>query len=211
MSRLIAGTVALSLALFITGCTTEPAPATPAQPAKDQVLIVDLDRVLQSLGKDDEINEEIAAFNQKIAQQMVAIRQSFAKQLEAKQKEFGDEPTEEQKKVLQNMVVEANQKWQQAQNQAVASSQNERSRLRKKFVDQVTIEAKAIANERGAKVVIAKSAGVLWNVDGIDISDAVYKAMLASGAATKISEPTPEPKLEDTSATEATQPSEAAE
>lgn len=182
--------VAMMLALGLYGCT-EPAPQ--AEPAKDQVLVVDLDRVLKALGKDKEIAEEIKTYNQGIAQRMVTIAQSFKKQLEEKQKEFGDEPTDEQKQVLQNMVLEANQKWQQLQNQAGQSSRTEQSRLLNKFRELVQRESKAMAQERGANIVIAKSPGMLWNVDGIDLTDEVIKRLMASGAAVSAPAPTPTP------------------
>ncbi len=224
MFRLITGTVALSLALFITtGCkdtAPAPQPQPQAEPAKDQVLVVDLDRVVKALDKDKQIEAEIQAHNQKIAQQMVAIAQQWKKQFEDKQKEFGDNPTEEQKNILQTMALEASQKWQGYQNQASASARNERSRLYKKFQNLVSIEGKAIAQERGAKVVVAKIPNVLWHEDAVDITDEVIKAMLANPEATATPTPSPTPTpapapaptpAPETGATDATQPGEAAE
>jgi Skp family chaperone for outer membrane proteins len=181
----------------LAGCDWNAGAQTPGADAAaaSSVAIVDLHDVLQRLGRDTEMNEELETKREELRQLLAKDTAAMQKEFADKKQQFGEEPTEEQQKELQALGARITLVTRQAQAQYNADFNTYRQQLINKFREQVKPVASAVAKERNALVVLARDDGVVLAYDAaVDITDDVVARMLntpagAAPPAKKESEP----------------------
>ena len=166
--------LALGLALSVVACGKTP--------WGEGILVVDLEAVAKATGKLEVMRQEIDGANAILTGQL----QNLASQLETvlieEQEKIGDKGSEEGKKKLQAMLVQAQQQVQNSRNIALQKSQQFQSELVRSFRQDVKRVAHEIATKRGGRLVVTDSESILWLDNSIDITDEVIASFRARSA-----------------------------
>lgn len=165
---------------LVAGCGAQGANQTaPAVTGGGGAVVVNLQDVLQRLGRDAELNKSLQEKQQEQRQQLAGYTSTLRQQYEDKKAEFGDNPNEEQQRQLQALQVEMNLRLRQAQAQTNAEFTEYQKQLVSRFREQVKPVAREIAAERNANIVLARDDGVVLSFDAsIDITDEVVERMI---------------------------------
>ena len=157
---------------LMTGCLEESKPQAKVEPAKPQMVVVDLDAVADSLGLRERLTRTLQAANAELIKKREAAQQQLQTLLTDRRAEIGEEPTEEQKKEWVNMANQARAKMAQIDQEIQAIS----VRNKQAVIAQVRAEIKpfveSVAKRHGATVVAEKSS-LFWAEKSLDISDDV--------------------------------------
>jgi Skp family chaperone for outer membrane proteins len=142
------------------------------------IVVVDLHRVYQDLGRDLTDMQEMRKEQSALETRLQSLRENLRESISAKEKEFGENPTEEQKKLLSAMKKDAVLKV----NQEISRNRNALQKYQTELIQEFRKEVKPIAEEIGAKqgatTVLVASPEVILSCDpSILITDEVVEAM----------------------------------
>jgi Skp family chaperone for outer membrane proteins len=153
--------------------------ATSATNQPSNVAILDLERLASETGYLRQINARLQDVSAGLQAELGKVQNTLNAQLGAKQEKFGDKPSKEQKEELNKLYGAAQLQLQQAQQNAVARINKERSQSVAQLHDTLRPYAKQIAADHGMKVVLLKSDTWLFDSDpSADITDEVIAAVL---------------------------------
>ncbi len=158
--------------LFVGGCE---------RPSHSPVAIVDLDAVARALGRDDVIEQQINAANEKLSSQVLQIAKTLQEQLREQQASIGDHPNEDKQSQLEARTAEANRQLQATQAEARQRAAMFRNAVVARFRAEVQPVAMDIARQIGASIVLTSAVPTVWFDSSIDITDEVIAEMRARG------------------------------
>jgi Skp family chaperone for outer membrane proteins len=151
-------------AVLVAGCGHE---------AKSGVAILDLTAVANATGQDEVIRVKAEASRNELMAQLQQLAQNLDQQLAAEVEKLGDNPTAEQQQFVQQLNVQARNQLAEVQQQAQGQANQIEQSLIAEFTDSVTPLAQAIAESRGAQVILAQDAYLFWYDPSRDITDEV--------------------------------------
>lgn len=194
--------VGLALALCgamigFSGCGTQTSgsadnSSTPA--AHGGLAVIDLDRVAASLGREQEMEDELKQRQASLNDSLRELHQKAREEFDLKKQEYGEKPTDEQQQELQRIQNQLNTALANSQRKAQISLEVHKQELISKFRGDVRPIAQEIAASRGLSVVIPKNDGLLLSIDpGVDITSQVIERMQAKPTA-KPAAATPAPQ-----------------
>lgn len=163
-----------TLPLFLTGCDNKSSHA---------VAVVDLDAVAKALGKDQTLTKQLQDVNNDINQQLTKIGQSYQQQLKDASDKAGPKPSDQDKKNLQAMQNDAQQKFAAYQQAGANKLRETQAKLADDFRNEVKPFAERFARQKGAGVVMVSTGMILWMDNQLDITGDVITAMRAAPAA----------------------------
>lgn len=166
--------IVAALMLLVVGCER-----TPQSP----VAIVDLDAVASALGRDDVIEQQINAANEKLSSQVLQIAKTLQEQLREQQASIGERPDAEKQSQLEARTAEANRQLQATQAEARQRAALFRNAVVARFRAEVQPVAMEIARQRGVSIVLTSAVPTVWFDSSIDITGEVIAAMRARGNA----------------------------
>ena len=148
-----------------------------------RVAVLDLERVAKETGYTRQISTQLGGLRSNLQNKLTEVQNQLNTQLNDKQGEFGSKPNEEQRKILNQLFVNAKLQLQQAQQQASDLVQQERSNLIYQLRDILRPYAKQVAGKRGMDVVILKTDTLIFdNSPDSDITDEVISAVVEAKA-----------------------------
>lgn len=159
---------------------------TVAPSGSGSVAVIDLNRVAQLLGRDQQIADALKSSDAQLGQQLANYQSQLKQQLEEKKSEQQTESGAQSQKVqLASYAQGLNQQLSKARTTAVQSLQNHRRQLVLKFREEVSPVATSVARERGLGVIVVKTDALLTHESQIDISDEVAQRLLAATGGAK--------------------------
>jgi Skp family chaperone for outer membrane proteins len=167
-------TVSLAAVLLIAGCDqiAGKGPGT---------LIVDLAAVAKATGQETAMQEQAQTAREDLNAELANAAQNLEQQIEQERVASGDTPTAEQELQLQQMAMQAQQRYGQLQAEAQQQAQQHEVNLVLEFREQIKPFAEKIARSRGASVVLLADQSVFWIDPTIDITGGVIDALSAEG------------------------------
>ena len=138
--------------------------------SKSNAVVVDLNAVSKATGYDDVINQEMKAVNENLTKQLQAITVDLNKQLATHKENFGKAISIEQQQQLQELLIKANQQLELKQVEANQKSAQHKESLVLAWREKLQPRVQAIANDKGANVVLVQSPLLMWFDTAIDIT-----------------------------------------
>jgi Skp family chaperone for outer membrane proteins len=172
--------VIVSVALSLFGSWGLLQLASPA--SSGSVAVIDLNRVAQQLGRDQEIADALKSNDAQLVQQLAQYQSQLKQQLEDKKSQQQAASSDDQTSRVQlaSYAQGLNQQLVKARSTAAQSLQNHRRQLVLKFREEVSPFAISVARERRLGVVVVKTDDLLTHDSQIDITDEVAERMLAA-------------------------------
>lgn len=165
----------VAVCVAVTGCGMQVGGSTAT--AKGGLAVVDLDVVAKTLGRQQEMQQEINTAQNAVVQALGREEQTLNRQLADLRERAGDSPTDEHKVQLGELQKRYNFLLQQ-RDAAVTQLQKNQISLVNNFRSEIRPVAQEIAAKKGLSVVIPKNEGLLLSVDpGVDITADVIQAM----------------------------------
>jgi len=143
------------------------------------VLIVDLNAIAKATGQDQAMQKQAQTGRADINARLLESAQGLQQQLEAERAKAGDTLTEEQATQLQQMTVQAQQKYAQLQAEAQQKVQQYEASLVQEFRERIEPFAEKIARTRGARVILLSDQSIFWHDTAVDVTDEVIVALHA--------------------------------
>jgi len=193
--------VMLILLAWAAGCERKAPPASTSPAGRS--VVVDLDAVAKAVGRMETITQQIRQANQSLLAQRAKLAQDMERQIKEAIEKAGDKPTDDQKKEIQQMRFNANQRMQMIDLEVRQKSGQVRATAITAFRDEVRPVAERLARERRAGVVLTSTEQVLWFDPENDITSDVIAALRSSDSSGRTSGTAIDPAP---SATEPAQP-----
>lgn len=133
-------------------------------------VIVDLNAVSKATGQDDVLNIEMEAVNANLTSQIQKITDNLNKVLAEQKEKFGKDITIEEQQQLQELLIKANQQLDLKRNEANQKSAQHKQNLVLTWKDKLQPVVQAIANEKGASVVLVQNPLLMWFDSSLDIT-----------------------------------------
>ncbi len=150
------------------------------------VAIVDLDEIARRLGRDLQMNEQVAQREQAYNEQLVSIQSQIREQLAARSEALGETPTEAQKQELEKIPQQLAGELTQARHKARADVLHFRRRLVDHLREELKPVARQAAAERGLTIVMTKNDSVVFDVaPECDVTEAVIAKLQATATASR--------------------------
>ncbi|MAT66560.1 MAG: hypothetical protein CMN57_13080 [Gammaproteobacteria bacterium] len=153
---------------------------TPGENTPDSPLVVDITAVAKALGRDEVMEQQLAATRDQLNRQLDEITHDLNSQLEEKQAELAEQADEAQTQELQALALQARQTLEQTRALAQQKALAYRSSLVLAFQEEVRAEAAEIARQRGATSVMLANVATLWFDPRTDITGEVIARMRAA-------------------------------
>ena len=191
----------LGSSLFLSACDKLPGSSSPTdKPARaagtHAVAVLDLAAVAKALGRDEVLKQQVQAAGQQLRQQLSEFSTGLQTKLREEQAKLGSTPTDDERKQLQQQLLQAQRQVQQSQVLARQKATQFQNQLAMQFRDEIRPVAAQIARDLGASTV-APANTLLWFDSSVDITGAVIDAMRAKGAATGAPVLVPAPAQQD--------------
>jgi len=147
-------------------------------------LIVDLNAVAKALGRDEEMEKEMRANEQKLQAQLDKIAENLQAQVTKEKNKLGKKPSKKDTLRFQQFSEQAQQAFRKQQRAAQQKAAQLRDQLVSRFREDVKSVAMPVAQKRGASSIKILGPDMLWYEPEIDITDEVIGQMRASGQKT---------------------------
>ena len=149
------------------------------------ILIVDLDAVAKGTGRQEIMQKELEFANLRLTEQLKLVASQLEESVSEEKNKLGKSASNEDKKQLENLVLQAQQQLLNSKNLAVQQSTEFRSDLILKFRKEVGAIAQEIASKSGVKLVLISNYETLWFDPASDITDEVI-AIIRSRASSNV-------------------------
>jgi Skp family chaperone for outer membrane proteins len=144
------------------------------------VAVIDLNRVAQELGRDQQIVETIKSSDATLGQQLATYQTQLQQQFAEKKSQSETDDAANNRVELVKYERVLNQQLSKARQNAQQSLGNQRRQLVLQFREEVTPIATAVAQERGLSVVVVETEAMLSHESHVDITDAVVARLRSS-------------------------------
>jgi Skp family chaperone for outer membrane proteins len=173
----------LGCAILLLGCGGG---SSGSRSGAGHVAVVDLDEVAKRLGRDVSMSESVRSKEASLNGEIATYWAAREKQLSEKRKEFGNQPSDEQKKLLTGMEIQARSQLNQLRTKAAGAVNQHRADVIRQFREEVKAAAQKIAEKKSIDLVLTKNDTVVFLYQSVvDITDDVVARMLpASSPAT---------------------------
>jgi Skp family chaperone for outer membrane proteins len=167
-----AGFVTLLIAAVLAGgCGGDDEQAGDQTGAPGRVAVIDLNRIVTDLGKQEEIEQRVQEYADSLSEPLQELEQDLNERIQALQEAVEGEPTEQQQQELQR-INQDRRRLQVAVAQARQQVNLARQQLYAAFAEQVRPVARRIAEQRGMTLVVPSTA-VQWYASEVSITDEV--------------------------------------
>jgi Skp family chaperone for outer membrane proteins len=149
----------------------------PASPPSIQIASCNLDEVAEELGLRQKMDELLSNRQALLKSEVINVQQQLQDAVKKKIEEAGESPTEEQKKQLARLQLEATQRLGQAQTQATQLLNQHRASLIQQIRTKIKIPVDQVAREKGINMVVTEHPDFLIFTSGAaDITSDVISA-----------------------------------
>jgi len=162
----------LAAVLLIAGCDRIPGMGP-------DTLIVDLAAVAKATGQEQSMQTQAKTAREEFNAKLVESGRNLEQQIAQERTRIGDTPNQEQELQLQQMTVQAQQRYAQLQAEAQQNVQQFEINLVLEFRERVKPFAEKIARSRNAKVILLADQIVFWLEPGVDMTGEVIAALRA--------------------------------
>ena len=183
MLRVCSWFACLVLTLSVVGCNDDASSAPAGGAAGGQpigtVAIIDLAEVAKALGRADEITKAIQDRQTELAANLNGLKTRLRSDINEQAKALGAVPTNDQKKEMVKLQMEAQKRIQDAAGNAARKVTELQNELMQAFRKETGPVAMKIAKSKGIGVVMIQSPSILAFDKGADITREVIAAMQA--------------------------------
>lgn len=151
------------------------ASATNAQ--QGGVAILDIDKVAQTMGVEDDVKNALAEIETNLNAQLRTIQTELQARFDNVRSQVGPQPTQEQAQQLANINGQLTQQLTQSRTQAQSQLNAKQFELVTQFRDEVKPVALKVAESKGLSVVLTPDQSLFAFADSVDITDAVTAEM----------------------------------
>jgi len=149
----------------------------------NQIAVVDLDKIAKQTGRTTDINKKIQQFIKEKEISLTQLRNDLQLKIKTERAKLSKKSSPKEKQNILTLTKKAGLQLRQT----VSNAEREAKQLRLKYIqelrDDITPVAAKIANKQGMKMVMLKTASMMYVDDSVDITDMVITKldMTASG------------------------------
>lgn len=148
------------------------------------VAIVDLDEIARRLGRTEQMQQSITTQTEQLNQVLAALQQDAAQKLDDLKVKVGPHPSPEKASQLQNASVAINVELNKQRQIAEFKLGQHKQKMAAEFRQEARPHTERVARSRGFQTVVTKNDAMVFSFsDSVDITSAVYQAMLEQGHA----------------------------
>jgi len=142
-------------------------------------VVLDLAVIAKATGQDEVIKKQLQQAGTNLTNQLTEVATNLEKQLENEKDKLGKTPDKKQQQQFQQLTLQANQKFRQTQSLAQKKVQEYEMGLLMEWRQKLQPIAQAIANDKGASIVLVSSPSLIWFDATVDITDEVIAKLRA--------------------------------
>jgi len=147
------------------------------------IAVVDLVAVAKATGQDKVMAEQVAAARRDLATQLARIAGDLEQQLQAEQTRLGGAVAASREREFQQLTAQARQQLAETQALAQQKAQDYQAGIAANYRREIEPVIAELARSRGAAVVLAADARMMWFDGTVDITDEVIAELRSSPVA----------------------------
>ena len=149
----------------------------------NQIAVIDLDKIAKQTGRTTDINNKIQRFIKEKEISLTQLRNDLQQKIRTERAKISKKSTSKERQNILTMTKKADFQLRQT----VSNAEREAKQLRLQYIqelrDDITPVAAKIANDQGMKMVMLKTASIMYVDDSVDITDKVItKLDITAGA-----------------------------
>lgn len=162
----------LGIGLFLSvGC--EQKTAAPAPASANRVAIVDLDKVAQAVGWNEEMRQSLTAVEQDLQSRWNSLRDTLQTTLQTERGKLPEKPSQEQADTFNRLAVVADNQLRTAAMQVQQEQARVRADLIRQYREQIKPSVRRVAEKTNINIVLLPVDSVLYSDASTDITDKV--------------------------------------
>lgn len=165
------------MALRLIACLVAVVGCGSSEPAR--VVVIDLEAVARSMGRDDLILQQLANANQQLAEQVNQIASQLQSALVEEKGRLESEEGEQGQSRLQELIRQANLELDQIKLLAQQRSLQVREALLQQFYAEIRPAVAEVARRHGARAAVTTGSSLVWFEPSIDITGEVIAKLRA--------------------------------